>query len=59
LLQGKGNLLILHPSHREEKNIMLGLAIIVDMLQKVNKQITNITFDNFLPHTLNKIAHES
>jgi hypothetical protein len=35
-----------------------GIAKIVDMLQKVNKQITNITFDDFL-HMLNNITHES
>jgi hypothetical protein len=41
----------LYPSHREEKNIMLGLnnimlglAIIVDMLQKVNKANNKYNF---------------
>jgi hypothetical protein len=44
LLQGKGTVLLLHPSHREEKNIMLGLAIIVGMLQKVNKANNKYNF---------------
>jgi hypothetical protein len=57
LHQGKGYFILLYPSRREMGKTS-GIAKIVDMLQKVNKQITNITFDDFL-HMLNNITHES
>ena len=49
--------ILLYPSRREVgKNIMHALPI---NASESKKEITNITFDNFLPHTLNKISHES
>jgi hypothetical protein len=49
LLQGKGTLLLLYPSHREEKNIMLGLnnimlGLAIIVLQKVNKANNKYNF---------------